>query len=141
MKNKFGTLTNEQRSFKTLKLVQEKVQDKFGNDKVFKEEKLEIAGGTENTRLKFDFYIEEEKAAIEICLGAIKNEFEKNIFKALLDERVKTLYIMARDYKTSTGINYHGNQTMQSPYYTEIIKWVHKFSDIKVECIPLCPEN
>lgn len=80
---------------------------------------------------RFYLFIPEENAAIEICFSAVKNEFEKDILKAMLDHRVNKLYIIARDYLTGGAL--YGIRTMQQTGNQSIIEMV---SDLGLEVVP-----
>ena len=136
--NQFGNISDETRSAKTVIRVQEAVQKHFGAANVLIEEPLQTVIGQNDTNHRLDLFIPSERAAIEICLSAIKNEFEKDILKAMLDGRVTTLYIMARDYVTGKNEMHYGVNTMQQPSNSSIINMVRVF---KLDVIPtqLCP--
>jgi hypothetical protein len=134
----FGKISDEARSAKTIISLQNAVQNHFGAANVLKEEPLQTVIGQNDTNHKLDLFIPSERTAIEICLSAIKNEFEKDILKAMLDGRVTTLYIMARDYITGKNEMHYGFHTMQQPSNSSIINMVQVF---KLNVIPtqLCP--
>ena len=136
--DEIGTSNANNRSRLTIIRLQEAVQNHFGASNVFIEEPLQSVIGNENNGHRLDLYIPSERAAIEICLSAIKNEFEKDILKGMLDHRVTTLYVMARDYVTGTAETKYGINTMQQPSSRSIIEMVSVF---KLEVIPtqICP--
>jgi len=136
--DEIGATNPNQRSSLTVQRVQEAVQNHFGAANVRVEEPLQSVIGNENNGHRLDLYIPSERTAIEICLSAIKNEFEKDILKGMLDHRVTTLYIMARDYVTGNAETQYGINTMQQPSSGSIIDMVSVF---KLEVIPtqICP--
>ena len=136
--NEIGTTNANKRSRITIQRIQEAVQNHFGATNVRIEEPLQSVIGSENNGHRLDLYIPSERAAIEICLSAIKNEFEKDILKGMLDHRVTTLYVMARDYVTGKSETHYGIHSMQQPSSRSIIEMVSVF---KLEVIPtqLCP--
>jgi ribosomal protein L31E len=129
--------SEEQRSAKTIKRVQQAVQYQFGVANVRIEESLHSVVGQNDANHKLDLFIPSEGTAIEICLSAIKNEFEKDILKAMLDRRVTILFIIARDYKT--GKLYYGLHIMEQPGNQGIINMVKVFK-LNVRPTQLCPE-
>jgi len=133
-----NTKSDEQRSRETIIHVQNAVQNRFGSANVLIEEPLQIVVGQNDTNHRLDLFIPSERTAIEICLSAIKNEFEKDVLKGMLDNRVTTLYIMARDYVTGQSESHYGVHSMQQPSAESIIKMVSVF---KLNVIPtqLCP--
>ncbi len=88
----------------------------------------------------FDLYNPDTKTAIEICLGAVKNEFEKDVLKAMLDHDVKKLIIMIREYRTGVGRNntIYGLRWFGHPYQRGVIDLVKNFK-LDVEFKTLCP--
>ena len=66
------------------------------------------------SRINFDFFISNEKTAIELCLSVLENELEKDFLKALVDDRVEKLVIIASDnaYKSQ---NYNADCFWERP--------------------------
>ena len=134
-----NTTSDEQRSAETIRRIQQAVQNHFGAANVLIEEPLRTAVGKNDTNHRLDLFIPSERAGIEICLSAIKNEFEKDILKGMLDNRLTNLYIMARDYVSGQAETHYGIHSMQQPSAQSIINMVRVF---KLEVIPtqICPE-
>ena len=131
--NNLGDVTNNQRSSMTVQRVQEAVQNQFTAEVVRVEEPLQSVVGDNANGHRFDFYIPSERTAIEICLSAVKNEFEKDVLKGLLDHRVTTIYIMARDYVTGAAETHYGINSMVQPSARSIINTVRVY---KLEVLP-----
>lgn len=106
------------------------LDEKFGEGFIRQEEPIILINDTQSG-YRFDFFVPSENTAIEICFSAVKNEFEKDILKAMSDKRVKKLYILARDYYT--GRIYYGLRTMQHPGPQSFISLV---SRLGIEVIP-----
>jgi hypothetical protein len=86
----------------------------------------------------FDLWNPPTQTAIEICLGAIKNEFEKDVLKAMLDHDVKKLVIMIREYRTGRSNTIYGLRWFEHPYQRGVIDLVKNFKlDVAVKS--LCP--
>lgn len=130
--------SDEHRSAETIRRVQQAVQNHFGAANVLVEEPLQTVIGQNDTNHRLDLFIPSERTAIEICLSAIKNEFEKDILKGMLDNRVTTLYIMARDYVSGTAETHYGIHSMQQPSAGSIINMVRVFK-LDVRPTQLCP--
>lgn len=77
---------------------------------------------SKKSRARFDLYNPVERTAFELCLGAIKNEFEKDILKALLSKDVIKLYIFYREYVTGKSNTICGKKWFDHPAQKEIIK-------------------
>jgi len=82
------------------------------NTIVVPEEPVKTPVGKPN--LKFDFYIPQERTAIELCCSVLENELEKDILKAIIDERVIRLIIVATN-KVYRGNKYSAERTWNQP--------------------------
>jgi hypothetical protein len=71
--------------------------------------------------LKFDFYIPNERTAIELCCSVLENELEKDILKAIIDERVIRLIIVATN-KIYRDTKYIAERTWNQPARQAMIK-------------------
>ena len=71
--------------------------------------------------LKFDFYIPKERTAIEMCCSVLENELEKDILKAIIDERVIRLIIVATN-KIYRGTKYSAERTWNQPARQAMIR-------------------
>lgn len=116
--------------FTTLQ-IQQKVQESFGTREIEVEKKV---GGA--SKLSFDLWNKSEGTAIEICLGAIKNEFEKDVLKGVLDRDTTKLIIFYREYKFGTQGTIFGKKWFDHPAQQEIIERAGIFK-LKVEPMPL----
>jgi|GEM_PF-2885054 len=114
------------RTNRTIKKIQEELKKIHGVD-IEIEARLKNITGRVISGHKFDLFIPSENTAIEICLGNIKNEFEKDILKGMLDYRVKKLYIFNREYVTGKNELLFG------------IKWMQKLGSQSI--IDLAAEN
>ncbi len=104
----------------TIKEIQEELKKIHGVD-IEIEAQLRDKFGRAISGHKFDFFLPSENTAIEICLGNIKNEFEKDILKGMLDYRVKKLYIFNREYVTGKNESLFGINWMQKQGSRSII--------------------
>lgn len=132
-----GQISNESRSLATLRAIQKEVQSYFGSSHVRVEESI-VNTFAKISSQTFDLFVPSDRTAIEICLSAIKVEFEKDILKAMIDSRTTTLYIMARDYLTGIRGHSYGISYMAQPGPKSFIDLVRVY---KLEVIPtqLCP--
>ena len=108
--------SKEGMSHYTTNYLQDKVQKKFGEESIIKEKKVD------GSQLSFDIYNVEERTAFEICLGAIKNEFEKDVLKALLDQDTIKLVVFLREYRTGKGNTIYGIKWFDHPAQKAIIE-------------------
>jgi hypothetical protein len=134
-----GELSNESRSLTTLRAIQKEVQSYFGSSHVSVEEPI-VNTFARTSSQAFDLFVPSDRTAIEVCLSAIKVEFEKDILKAMIDSRTTTLYIMARDYLTGVRGHSYGISYMAQPGPKSFIDLVRVY---KLEVIPtqLCPKT
>jgi len=63
--------------------------------------------------LRFDLFLPEESAAIEICMSAISHEWEKDILKALADKKTRILRVLVR--RLVSGGGYYSARFTESP--------------------------
>ena len=129
-----GTLSNTKRANVTLKKIQEQVKS------IFNEVEVEKPISSRDIGSAFDIWNPVTKTAIEICLGAIKNEFEKDVLKAMLDYDVKELIIMIREFKTGSKDTIYGKRWFQHPYQKGVIALVKNFK-LDVDVKPLYPSD
>lgn len=94
---------------------------------------------TESNAL-FDLWNPKSRSAYEVCLGAIKNEFEKDVLKALLDQEVIKLYIFHREYTAGKQNVVYGARWFEHPAQRDVIKLVRTFK-LEVIPVPLCPPS
>ena len=132
-----GEVSNEGRSLLTLRAIQKEVQSYFGVSQVSVEESI-INTFAKTSSQTFDLFVPSDRTAIEICLSAIKVEFEKDILKAMIDSRTTTLYIMARDYMTGVRGHSYGVHYMAQPGPKSFIDLVRVYK-LEVVPTPLCP--
>ena len=135
--NQINAGSDEARARQSVQRIQEAVRNHFGAANILIEEPLTTLTA-ENTSHRFDIYIPSERCAIEICTSAIKNEFEKDLLKAMLDSRTTSLYILARDYVSGIAETHYGVSNLERPGNRSFIELVKTF---KLEVIPepLCP--
>jgi hypothetical protein len=119
------------RTNKTIQIIQKKLKTDYPEISI--EDSLIDKHGKTISGHKFDFFIPGE-TAIEICLGNIKNEFEKDVLKGLLDNRVKTLYIFNREYVTGKDESLFGIDWMKKPGSKSIIELANEYD---LEVIPI----
>jgi len=100
----------------TTRAIQKEVQEKFGVLDVYKERKVEGS-----SQLSFDMWNRTEGTAFEICLGPIKNEFEKDILKGILDRDTTRLVIFYREYGHGTKGTIYGKRFLEQPAQREIM--------------------
>jgi hypothetical protein len=112
--------------------IQDEICKQF-DGKVLKEEPLKDSEENTISGHKFDLLIPSTGAAIEICLGNIKNEFEKDVFKGMLDSRVTRLYIFTREYVTGKDELLFGYGWFDNPANKSIISLA---KDCNLEVIP-----
>jgi hypothetical protein len=113
--------------------IQDEICSRF-EGKVLKEVPLQDSEGNTISGHKFDLLIPSTYAAIEICLGNIKNEFEKDVFKGMLDSRVTRLYIFTREYITGKDELLFGYRWFDNPANKSIISLA---KDYNLEVIPM----
>ena len=130
--------SDEQRSLKTVRYIQDTVQKRFGAINVLKEKPIANVIDPNATSHAFDLFVPSERTAIEICLSAIKNEFEKDILKAMLDGDTATLYIITRDYVTGRNETVYGVSSLRAPGPKHFID-LAKIYKLRIYPIPLCP--
>jgi hypothetical protein len=124
-------IKEERLSIFTTRAIQAEVQHRFGTRDIDIEKKV---GGA--SQLAFDLWNKTERTAFEICLGAIKNEFEKDILKGILDQDTTRLVIFYREYgHGSRGVVY-GKKWFAHPAQKEIMDRARIFK-LKVDAIPL----
>ena len=111
--------------------IQAEVQGKFGTRDVDVEKRV---GGGSN--LAFDIWSNTERTAFEICLGPIKNEFEKDVLKGILDKDTTKLVIFYREYGHGTRGVIYGRKWFEHPAQREIIERAGVFK-LKIEPTPL----
>lgn len=121
------------RTNKTIQIIQEELKIIYPEISI--EDSLIDKYGEKISGHKFDFFIPGE-TAIEICLGNIKNEFEKDVLKGMLDNRVKKLYIFNREYVTGKDESLFGIDWMKKPGSLSIIELANEY-DLKVIPISL----
>ena len=119
-----GNISEVQRSMQTVRKIQAAVQQRFGAVNVFIEEPIQNVMNKRSASHLFDIFLPGARTAIEICLSAIKNEFEKDILKAMLDGRTATLYILMRDYVTGRNETHYGVDYLQAAGPKSIIDLV-----------------
>jgi hypothetical protein len=115
----------------TTKHIQAEVQKRFGTRDVDIEKKV---GGASD--LAFDLWNNTKRTAFEICLGAIKNEFEKDILKGILDRDTTRLVILYREYATGTQGKIYGHKWFEHPAQREMMDRAGIFK-LEVEPISL----
>lgn len=128
-------IRDEKLSTFTHKQIQEAVKKEFGEKYISSERKV---GG--ETQLSFDLYNPGERTAFEICLGAIKNEFEKDILKAMLDSETVTLMILYREYRTGAEGSLYGRKWFEEPAQKAKMELVGRYKT-KVLTFPLVPDD
>ncbi len=77
-------------------------------------------GGASN--LAFDLWNITERTAFEISLGPLKNEFEKDLLKGLLDKDTTKLVILFRVYGHGTRGVIYGHKWVEQPAQREMIE-------------------
>lgn len=115
----------------TTEEIQAAVQNRFGTKDILTEKKV---GST--SELAFDIWNKTEGTAFEICLGAIKNEFEKDILKGILDQDTTNLVIFYREYATGARSVVYGKKWFEHPAQKEIMARAGIFK-LKVSPTPL----
>jgi hypothetical protein len=100
----------------TTKRIQSAVLERFGTMNIDIERRVM---GSSN--LAFDLWNKTERTAFEICLGAIKNEFEKDILKGILDKDTTKLVIFYREYGTGTQGKIYGRKWFEHPAQKEMM--------------------
>ncbi|MBN1618338.1 hypothetical protein JW887_03280 [Candidatus Dojkabacteria bacterium] len=136
--NELGIVSDESRSLYTMRKLQEEVQKQFGERNVIKEKPISNVMHPNSTSHAFDLFIPSERTAIEICLSAIKNEFEKDILKAMLDADTATLYIITRDYVTGKNETVYGVSYLNMPGPQNFIN-LAKIYKLHIIPVALCP--
>ncbi len=127
---RIGQVSSNTRAALALNEIQNAVIRNFPDVDIRSEEGVVASNGNLNN-FRLDLFIPSESIAIEICFSAVKNEFEKDILKAILDHRVDKLYIIARDYLT--GGTLYGIRTMQQTGNQSIIEMV---AGLGLEVVP-----
>ncbi len=131
---KTGAIIKEERlSSFTTQAIQTEVISRFGTRDITKEKRV-----SSTSRLAFDLWNKTEGTAFEICLSAIKNEFEKDILKGILDQDTTNLIIFYREYgHGSRGVVY-GKKWFEYPAQKDIMARAGIFK-LKVTPVPLIP--
>ncbi len=137
--DELGEVSAVRRSNETMRRIQGAVQNQFGAVNVLREEPVINIMAPENRSHAFDLFVPEDRTAIEICLSAIKNEFEKDVLKAMLDSRTTNLIILIRDYVTGRDETHYGLEFLEHPGPRSFIDLV-KIYKLKIDPIRLCPE-
>lgn len=127
---RIGQVSSNIRAALALNEIQNAVIRNFPEVDIRSEEGVVAANGNLNN-FRLDIFIPSERVAIEICFSAVKNEFEKDILKAMLDHRVDKLYIITRDYLTGGAL--YGIRTMQQTGNQSIIEMV---AGLGLEVVP-----
>ena len=109
--------------------IQDEVQRKFGILDIARERKVEGS-----SQLSFDLWNTTEGTALEICLGPIKNEFEKDVLKGILDRETTKLVIFFREYGYGTAGNTYGKRFFEQPAQREIMD---RASIYKLKVVPI----
>lgn len=125
--------SDEQVTLFTTQSIQRKIQGDFGSNNVDSERK--VSGSSE---LRFDLWNRTERTAFEICLGAIKNEFEKDILKGILDNDTIRLVILYRDYKFGQKNTIFDARWFEQPAHKEFMERA-RLLKLRVEAVPLMP--
>ena len=128
-------LKEEKLSRFTHKRIQDEVQHRFGTNDI----RVEKPVG-EGSNLAFDFWNKTDRTAYEISLGAIKNEFEKDILKGILDTETVSLVIFYREYKFGQKGNIFGRKWFTQPSSKEFIDRAGIFK-LRVQPLPLVPDH
>jgi len=110
-------LKEEKLSRFTHKRIQDEVQRKFGTNDIQVEKPV-----GEGSNLAFDFWNRTDRTAYEISLGAIKNEFEKDVLKGILDTDTVSLVIFYREYKFGQKGTIFGRKWFAQPSSKEIVE-------------------
>jgi len=148
---------DEAKTSRTTKKVQEHLKDKFGErlsieEPVAKGMTLRFASDDANieginidsNKLQaFDILDIETGTAFEISLSDAFAEFFKDVFKALLDSRVKILYLCMRNhsYKGSKKSGYlKVKDSMMVQQYISLAK-LYKLDILLVDLFPKCNER
>jgi len=117
----------------TTKHIQAEVQGRFGTESIDAEKKV---GGASN--LAFDLWNKTERTAFEICLGPLKNEFEKDLLKGILDKDTTKLVILYREYGHGNRGVIYGHKWLEHPAQREMIERAGIFK-LNVQPTPLMP--
>lgn len=115
----------------TTKRIQAEVQKKFGTNAVDIERKV---GGS--SRLAFDMWNVAERTAFEICLGPLKNEFEKDLLKGILDKDTTKLVLFYREYGHGRRGVIYGHKWVEQPAQREMVERAGIFK-LNVQPLPL----
>jgi hypothetical protein len=115
----------------TTRKIQELILEKFGSSDIERERR--VAG---QSALAFDLWNREERTAYEISLGAVKNEFEKDVLKGLLDTDTIKIVILFRRYRYGKANTIFDEKWFQHPAQQEIISR-SALLKLKVEPVPL----
>ena len=124
-------IKEERLSIFTTRAIQTEVQRRFGTKDIDVEKKV---GGA--SQLSFDLWNRAEGTAFEICLGAIKNEFEKDVLKGILDKDTTRLIIFYREYGHGTRGVVYGTKWFEHPAQKEIMERATIFK-LRVAPVPL----
>lgn len=116
-------------------VIQEEVQQKFGTNHIRVEKPI-----GEGSNLAFDFWNRTDRTAYEISLGAIKNEFEKDVLKGILDIETVSQVIFYRDYKFGQKGTIFGRKWFAHPSSKEIIERARIFK-LNVQPLLLVPDR
>jgi hypothetical protein len=128
------SLSEEQIASETLRRIQNYVRS------IFTQIVVEKPITSRDIGAAFDLWNPSTQTAIEICLGAIKNEFEKDVLKAMLDHDVKKLIIMIREYKTGRSETIYGLRWFEHPYQKGVLDLVKNFK-LDVDVVSLFPST
>ena len=128
-------LKEEKLSRFTHKRIQDEVQHRFGTNDI----RVEKPVG-EGSNLAFDFWNKTDRTAYEVSLGAIKNEFEKDVLKGILDKETVGLVIFYREYKFGQKDTIFGRKWFIQPSSKEIIDRARIFK-LNVQPLPLVPDH
>jgi len=110
----------DQTSSALTKECQKYITNYFESDfKIKTEEKVQTPIG--DPGLRFDFFLPDERTAIELCLSVLENEIEKDILKAILDQRVICLIIVATN-KSYGNTDYCAVKTWNQPAKLSLLK-------------------
>jgi hypothetical protein len=128
-------LREERLSRFTHKRIQDEVKQRFGSNDISVEKPV-----GEGSNLAFDFWNRTDRTAYEVSLGAIKNEFEKDVLKGILDTDTVSLVIFYREYKFGKKGTIFGRKWFAQPSSKEIIERARIFK-LNVQPLPLVPDH
>lgn len=129
-----NVLKEEKLSKFTHQRIQAEVKQRFGTNDIHVEKPV-----GEGSNLAFDFWNRVDRTAYEISLGAIKNEFEKDILKGILDTETVNLVIFYREYKFGQKGTIFGRKWFVQPSSKGIMERAGLFK-LKVQPLPLVPD-